>query len=326
MRPPAVIADAFRLLFVGWCALTLWGLPERAEAVTWNSSTVSGVTGNGFNVVVTDVTNSTFIAGDANGNVYVSNDFGVAFTRQADLTGAVAINDLAYSASEGVAIAVRADGSIWTNTSLVLPADPNNPGTVGWTETRAATGSALNAVTFDGTNAVAVGDGGVIVYSTDKGQTGTAGSTSSGYGNALNDVSLSGTTSIAVGVRNNANDYDNIFYSSGFGGTWTLSAGIPAPPMGGMGSSTKAADFNVIDYNGTYAIAGSGTNDMDGNTNIFYSTDDGVNWTNISFSSDEQAVRDVRTTAAAAVVVTDQQGGGDGEIWRSTDSGASWTE
>ena len=80
MRPPAVIADAFRLLFVGWCALTLWGLPERAEAVTWNSSTVSGVTGNGFNVVVTDVTNSTFIAGDANGNVYVSNDFGVAFT------------------------------------------------------------------------------------------------------------------------------------------------------------------------------------------------------------------------------------------------------
>ena len=47
--------------------------------------------------------------------------------------------------------------------------------------------------------------------------------------------------------------------------------------MGGMGSSTKAADFNVIDYNGTYAIAGSGTNDMDGNTNIFYSTDDGVN-------------------------------------------------
>ena len=133
-------------------------------------------------------------------------------------------------------------------------------------------------------------------------------------------------TSIAVGVRNNANDYDNIFYSSGFGGTWTLSAGIPAPPMGGMGSSTKAADFNVIDYNGTYAIAGSGTNDMDGNTNIFYSTDDGVNWTNISFSSDEQAVRDVRTTAAAAVVVTEQQGGGDGEIWRSTDSGASWTD
>ena len=320
MRPPAVIADVFRLLFVAWCALTLWGLPQRAEAVTWNNSTVSGATGNQFNVVVTDVTNSTFIAGDANGNVYVSNDFGVAFTRQANLTGAVAINDLAYSAAEGVTIAVRADGSIWTNTELILPADPTNPGTVGWTETQAATGTALNAVTFDGTNAVAVGNNGVLFYSTDKGQTWTAGSTSSGYAQNLNDVSLSGTASIAVGERDGMQDYDNIFYSSGFGGTWNL-ATIPAP--GGM---DDAANFEVIDYNGTYAIAGSAKNMDEGTTVIFRSTDNGVNWTKVNLTgSDDETVRDLRLSGSTAILVTEKQMG-DGEIWRSTDSGVNWTD
>ncbi|MGB0604527.1 MAG: hypothetical protein ACPGRY_06215, partial [Candidatus Latescibacterota bacterium] len=299
--------------------MLLWGLPQRAEAVTWNNSTVSGATGNQFNVVVTDVTNSTFIAGDANGNVYVSNDFGITFTRQADLTGANAINDLAYSAAEGVTIAVRANGSIWTNTELILPADPNNPGTVGWTETL-TTGTntdPLNAVTFDGTNAVAVGNNGVLFYSTDKGQTWTAGSTSSGYAQNLNDVSLSGTASIAVGERDGMQDYDNIFYSSGFGGTWNL-ATIPAP--GGM---DDAANFEVIDYNGTYAIAGSAKNMDEGTTVIFRSTDNGVNWTKVNFGDDE-TVRDVRISGTTAILVTEKQMGDD-EIWRSTDSGVNWT-
>ena len=60
-------------------------------------------------------------------------------------------------------------------------------------------------------------------------------------------------------------------------------------------------------------------------TVIFRSTDNGVNWTKVTFGDDE-AVRDVRISGTTAILVTEKQMGGDGEIWRSTDSGVNWTD
>ncbi|MFL2541836.1 MAG: hypothetical protein ACJ0UT_07670, partial [Candidatus Latescibacterota bacterium] len=63
-------------------AVLLCVLPIHGEAVTWGNSTQAPASTQIFNAVATDQANSTFIAVDAGGAIYISNDYGATFTRQ----------------------------------------------------------------------------------------------------------------------------------------------------------------------------------------------------------------------------------------------------
>jgi photosystem II stability/assembly factor-like uncharacterized protein len=135
--------------------VTLCVLPKHTEALTWGNATQSPASAAIFNAVATDQTNSTFIAVDDGGAIYISNDYGATFTRQVNLATASALNDVVYNATVGVAIAVRENGEIWTSNNLIPGQDLGG----GWSNTLTGTNTqALNAVTFDGSKAIAVGD------------------------------------------------------------------------------------------------------------------------------------------------------------------------
>ncbi|MFT5483830.1 MAG: photosystem II stability/assembly factor-like uncharacterized protein, partial [Halieaceae bacterium] len=331
---PSISVMTHRPLLAGMRSLLLWVwpvlavilcvLPKQVEAIIWGNSTQTPASSQVFNAVATDQNNSTFIAVDAAGAIYISNDYGAIFTRQVNLSTASALNDVVYNATEGVAIAVRENGEIWTSNNLIPTQDAGG----GWTNTL-TTGTntqALYAVTFDGTNAVAVGNNGVIFYSNDKGQSWSAGST--GYSDAFNDVAMSGTTAIAVGNKENMSNTATIFYSNDVtSANWTQVAA-------GAIAGTEEKNLYAVDFNGTYAVAvGEKIMGMGGDPDlpsVYYSPPSGggtvsVDWELVTTAADQVDANDIRISGSVAIVGLNTVGG-EGEVWKGAVSGSSWTD
>ncbi len=326
-RRPLVAGMRRLLLWVCYAlAVMLCVLPKHVEALNWANSTQTPASGQIFNAVATDQNNSTFIAVDAGGAIYISNDYGATFTRQVNLSTNSALNDVVYNATAGVAIAVRQNGEIWTSNNLIPTQDAGG----GWsnTLTTGTNSEALKAVTFDGTNAVAVGGNGVIFYSTDKGQNWSAGSLSTGYGDEFHDVAMSGTKGIAVGDRVMMSMTATIFYNNDVtSAAWTQVA------AGDIADNQEKHLFSV-DFNGTYAVAvGQGIMEMMGSPptdqpSVYYSPPSGggtvgEDWELVVTSVEDEDANDIRISGSIAIVGLNKVG--EGEVWKGTVRGSSWT-
>jgi photosystem II stability/assembly factor-like uncharacterized protein len=134
----------------------------------------------------------------------------------------------------------------------------------------------------------------------------------SGGGPATGDwraVSMSTTGQFGVACQ----DTGNIYYSSDYGLTWTLSTSAPAVDWASISISSD----------GTKAIAGDYTTTTG---QIYYSSDSGVTWT-LSTSSVPGKWISVSISSSgqyAVGCIFDLSGGGE-SIYYSSDSGVTWT-
>lgn len=166
----------------------------------------------------------------------------------------------------------------------------------GWHQLTSATANGLNGVDCGSASAcVAVGDGGVVVYTTDK-VTWSVGS--SGTTEILYDVDMvSSTVGIAVG------DHGTILKTSNGGATWSTQT-----------SSTTEQLHDIFMASTTVGWAAGEDN------KIMKTTDGGTTWTNVA----TVGMGDFRSVDAVSTSVV-WAAGKFGGIYRSSNGGSTWT-
>lgn len=172
-----------------------------------------------------------------------------------------------------------------------------------FTQTSSSITTSLNSVVMVGTNAIAVGQGSKIYYSSNSGQTWTSVSIIDGY---FSSVCMVGTNAIAVGVT--------VWYSANSGQTWT--------------QSTTVNNCVSVSMTGNYAIAGSFYNNGTGGngTGIYYSTDSGATWTQSNLNQGGFIVFISATSAIACRYGFGSSGSGGGGIYYSSNNGQTWSQ
>ena len=174
-------------------------------------------------------------------------------------------------------------------------------------------GESLNAVCFNGSTVVSVGDNGAVVQSTDSGATWAVRPTPFPT-SVLNAVDANGSTVIAVG--NDAGGNSTLLRSTDSGVTWTIQS-VTADP---------GKDLNDIVFVSASTVIAVG--DDDGPVSVvLQSTDGGITWNNRTVSGDiDKDLYAVAASGATVIAVGQKDGdGGPSNINQSTDSGASWT-
>lgn len=169
----------------------------------------------------------------------------------------------------------------------------------------APAGNNLNAVDFNGNTVIAVGKGGTIAYSTDKGLNFTF--PASPTAKELRAVAfITSTVVVATGQKDGANY--TMARSTDGGTSW----GTPTVPAGGK-------DLNALAFNGTTVVA---VGDKSGaNFTIIRSTDSGANWSDpASLPGGGENLNAVAFVNPATVVAV----GKNGTILTSTDAGNNW--
>lgn len=164
-----------------------------------------------------------------------------------------------------------------------------------WTLRDSSTPGDLNAVAFDGSITVAVGDDGNIHRSTNGGDSWST--PAPGIPEDLRDVISAPVGFLAVGTG-------GAVYSSADGLSWA-----PAPSVSGFGGTPYTGNLSAVHYNGTsYAIAGE-------NLTILSSTD-GLNWIQRTMGLGD--FNDLASKNGTFVVVGDR-----GLVYTST-NGTQW--
>lgn len=175
-----------------------------------------------------------------------------------------------------------------------------------WTQQTSGVTSQLNAVKFSGTqNGWAVGDGGIILNTTN------GGSTWSSVNNLFTGSPINFTELDVIG--NNVwacTDNALILYSINAGTTWS----VCSTPTVTFGTGLSNIDF--VDQNNGWAVGGSSTTGI-----VFKTTDGGANWTSITnVPSLSNQPKGVAVASSSTIFITDG-----GMIKKTIDGGANWT-
>jgi len=200
---------------------------------------------------------------------------------------------------------IRATGGGYeTRDTLVLNVTQQSP-SAPWKEYRAIVGDRFTAVAFsDLSNGVVVGDGGVVLHTTDSGTTWETGASRTTR-DLLGVAAVGANTFVACGENG------TVLQSNDGGASWTAAASVPT-----------TADLNGISF-------------IDAQTGIIAGNIGNVLWTTNGGSSWEPRGFVPQTFNADAVGYWDAQNllvvGYDrvseiGIIWRTTNSGSSWTQ
>lgn len=259
---------------------------ENAGGSGWTSMSVNAP---GHLLAVNFVDNNTgFICGES-GFLTKTSDAGASW--QTLTTGKTAdINDCDGFGS--VIVAVGDSGTILyssdSGNTLQEPVSP--PTTVN-----------LNGIDFsDGSNGIAVGGGGVIIY-TNNGGAGWSVARGQGSGNDLLDVSFFKGTGSAVAVGSGG----GLFYTSDYGQNW-----IAAVPGIGRTQDFKSAHFVTATV--AYAVAYAGT--------VYKTVDAGVNWSKVGYDNVSYLEDVVFFSENTGYILGDK-----GKIIKTEDGGGDWT-
>lgn len=250
------------------------------------------------------------------------------------------------------------NGATWVavgNNGTILR---STDGGATWTSVTSPAAAELTAIHRSGTTVIAVGkrNGAVstIAYSTDSGASWASGVVAADPGQDLNDVTvLSGTVAIAVGKANGA--VSTVLRTTNSGANWTLQSitddlgedleevvgngGTTVIAIGQNGSFVRSTDSGATWANPIHTspaallngIASSGTTviavgDQAGNSNVTYSTDQGLTWLTGAVAADPQEnLNDVVALSATNAIAIGQNAGGTSTVLRTTNSGANWT-
>ncbi len=176
-----------------------------------------------------------------------------------------------------------------------------------WTQQTSGVTSQLNGVKFTDTqNGWAVGDGGIILNTTN------GGSTWSSINNLFTGSPINFTELDVIGNSVWAcTDNALVLYSTDAGNTWSVST----TPTVTMGTSLKEINFSRQNTNNGWAVGGSSTAGI-----VFKTTDGGANWTSVnnvpSLSNMPSGVQIISST----IFITDA-----GMFKKSVDGGLNWT-
>ncbi|MFN8117846.1 MAG: YCF48-related protein [Bacteroidia bacterium] len=176
-----------------------------------------------------------------------------------------------------------------------------------WTQQTSGVTSQLNGVKFTDTqNGWAVGDGGIILNTTN------GGSTWSSINNLFTGSPINFTELDVIGNSVWAcTDNALVLYSTDAGNTWSVST----TPTVTMGTSLKEINFSRQNTNNGWAVGGSSTAGI-----VFKTTDGGANWTSVnnvpSLSNMPGGVQIISST----IFITDA-----GMFKKSVDGGLNWT-
>ena len=176
-----------------------------------------------------------------------------------------------------------------------------------WTQQTSGVTSQLNGVKFiDTQNGWAVGDGGIILNTTN------GGSTWSSINNLFTGSLINFTELDVIGNSIWAcTDNALVLYSTDAGNTWSVST----TPTVTMGTSLKDINFSRQNTNNGWAIGGSSTTGV-----VFKTTDGGANWTSVtnvpSLSNMPSGVQIISST----IFITDA-----GMVKKTIDGGLNWT-
>ncbi|HRG01797.1 MAG TPA: YCF48-related protein [Bacteroidia bacterium] len=176
-----------------------------------------------------------------------------------------------------------------------------------WTQQTSGITSQLNGVKFtDIQNGWAVGDGGIILNTTN------GGSTWSSINNLFTGSPINFTELDVIGNSVWAcTDNALVLYSTDAGNTWSVST----TPTVTMGTSLKEINFSRQNTNNGWAVGGSSTAGI-----VFKTTDGGANWTSVnnvpSLSNMPSGVQIISST----IFITDA-----GMFKKSVDGGLNWT-
>lgn len=176
-----------------------------------------------------------------------------------------------------------------------------------WTQQTSGVTSQLNAVKFTDTqNGWAVGDGGIILNTTN------GGSTWSSINNLFSSSPINFTELDVIG--NNiwaCTDNALVLYSTNAGNTWSVSS----TPSVAMGTSLNHINFSRQNSNNGWAVGGSSTTGI-----VFKTNDGGATWTSVTnvpgLSNMPSGVQVVSST----IFITDA-----GMVKKTIDGGLNWT-
>jgi photosystem II stability/assembly factor-like uncharacterized protein len=215
----------------------------------------------------------------------------LTWTQETSLTGTALYGvwgsgpDDVYAVGDGVI--VHSNGASWT---------PQTTGDYGF---RAVWGSSANDV-------YAVGSGGAVSHTSDQGTTwsqvviGVAANYGGVWGSSASDVYIVGDSAIA--------------HSTNSGATWNVQA-----------NATGEGYFHVWGSgpNDVYAVGQNLTGGK--NCLVSHTSNGGANWIDTTNPCSGIALLGIWGASASEVYVVDGDGFGDGGIWRSTNSGATWS-
>ncbi len=308
------------------------------DFTTWTSQVLRLTAGNAANVKLNCVfwTGSAFVALGDSGNV-ATMDGPASWVVQSNNAGLIfyhaATNGAVFTAATGQGIVLSPDGRTWDVANLKSPgraidvasdghqfvgvSDYNDtvltsPDGLAWTIRKSSVSAPLRAITWTGTEYVAVGSGSTILTSPD-GVTWTKNSADTP--SALNGVAGNGRRSVAVG------DGGAIFASGIAPQTQYKSASLavlsPAVSPGPAVTGDPLAQWVVTSSGATpryWAVAWVGNGFVAaGDNNTLLTSPDGMTWSThvVPTTSDFYGVRGNGTVAVAV--------GGNGAIATSTD-------
>ncbi|KPU44786.1 N-acetylmuramoyl-L-alanine amidase LytC precursor [Oxobacter pfennigii] len=257
------------------------------DGISWTDR--SDATKTGFRVVVIDANDSEYVAMGGAGDIYTSDDRGVSWDYRTYGT-TKALRDVAWNGS-GLFVAVGLGGAIQTSSDGVT-----------WTIQTSGTNSDLNKVDYLNNQFIAVGKNGTILTS-GNGTEWTA--RTSGTLRELKGISYDGSRYVVVGGDDSyiPDSPKPIIITSQVGTAW-----IPATHDSNIPFRTVAHGNGIF-----IALTEYGR---------VYKSEDGTSWSAIGYlgSIGTQYPMDMIYAGSKFIAV-----GGYGEIYLSTDNGASWT-
>lgn len=287
-------------------------------------ATSSGGAHNLYWVSLTSSSDGSHLAATPNGgsgdDIWTSSDGGATWSDQT-AAGSSFWNGIASSGDGSQLAAVvgaPSAGDVWTSSDDGSTwTDHNNAGDPA--------NKALVAIasSFDGSHLAAAVTGGDIWTSTNGGSSWTdrsaAGDPTGLYFESNAIASSSDGLHLAVAVQGSGSGGD-IWTSTDGGSTWTdhSNAGDPtAKAWSAVASSSDGSHLAAVVYGGDIWASTDGGTTW---TVVSESDTQGINWDSIASSSDG------RTLIAGSEPPSSGSAAGDGDIWTSTDGGASWTD